>query len=287
MGNEIVYKLKHTEISGLQWLPTNNSNLNILSLHGWLDNAASFVSLSPHFFEYSHVAIDFAGHGSSMHRPEGCFYNLWDYVLDVVAILNQSKQSVWLVGHSMGGAVAMLVAAIAPDKVRGLVVLDNVGALSGSIEQRVATLQRSINKMSKHRPDRGTNYPDKKSMILARMNGFTKLSKQASTFLVERGAKQNEKGVWSWRHDGKLTFPSPFRMDEESVEAFIKEIKCPTLVLLAKGGIYQNDEDFVNKRLAQFSWVKSKWLEGNHHFHLEPESCFSVAEEIQHFIDQN
>jgi hypothetical protein len=33
--------------------------------------------------------------------------------------------------------------------------------------------------------------------------------------------------------------------------------------------------------------VKLKWLEGNHHFHLEPESCFAVATEIQRFIDQN
>ena len=287
MGNEIIYKLKHTEIAGLQWLPKHETDVRVLSLHGWLDNAASFTSLSPHLSDFSHVAIDLSGHGLSMHRPEGCFYNLWDHALDVVSILNQCKQSVWLVGHSMGGAVAMLVASIAPDRVRGLVVLDNVGALSGSVDQRVTTLQRSINKMAKHRPGRGTHYSTKEAMVLARMDGFTKLSKQASTYLVERGAQSNNEGVWSWRHDTKLTFPSPFRMDEESVEAFIREIKCPTLVLLAEEGIYKSDRAFANNRLAQFPWVKSKWLEGNHHFHLEPESCFSVATEIQRFIDQN
>ncbi|MEP0072457.1 MAG: alpha/beta hydrolase [Marinomonas sp.] len=287
MGKDIVYKLGHTEISGLQWLPKNASALKIFSLHGWLDNAASFTNLSPHFSEFSHVALDLAGHGFSQHRPDGGFYHLWDYVLDVVSILNQSNQSVWLVGHSMGGAVAMLVAAIAPDKVRGLVILDNMGPLSGSPENRVTTLQRSINKMTKHRKDRGTNYPSKEAMVLARMDGFTKLSKAASNLLVERGAKQNPDGIWSWIHDGKLTFPSPFRMDEASIESFIQEIKCPTLALIAKDGIYKDEIVLVEQRAVQFPWIKLKWLDGNHHFHLEPDTCFSVASEIQQFIDQN
>lgn len=282
-----MYKLAHTELSGLQWLPKKASDLKVLSLHGWLDNAASFSSLSPHLSDFSHVALDFAGHGLSMHRPAGSFYHLWDYVLDVVSILNQSKQSVWLVGHSMGGAIAMLVAAVVPDKIRGLIVLDNMGPLSATPSTRVATLQRAVNKMAKYRLGRETCYSSKHAMIKARMEGFTSLSHDASKMLVERGAKQNAQDDWVWRHDGKLTFPSPFRMDEESVEAFIKEIKCPTLALVAKGGIYQNDHPLVEKRAAQFPWIKLKWLEGNHHFHLEPDTCLSVATEIQRFIDQN
>ncbi|ETX11549.1 hydrolase [Marinomonas ushuaiensis DSM 15871] len=287
MGNEIVYQLPHTEVAALQWLSIDSSALKVVSLHGWLDNAASFSNLSSHLFDFSHVALDLAGHGRSQHRPAGSFYHLWDYVLDVVSILNQSKQSVWLIGHSMGGAVAMLVAAIAPDKVRGLIILDNMGPLSGSPKDRVATLQRAVNKMTKHRLDRATLYPTKEAMVLARMNGFTRLSKLASGPLVERGAKEGVDGVWRWNHDGKLTFPSPFRMDEESIEAFIKDIKCPTLALMAKDGIYKGDTLLVEKRAAEFPWIKLKWLEGNHHFHLEPSTCFSVATEIQKFIDQN
>ncbi|MCB5161844.1 alpha/beta fold hydrolase [Marinomonas algarum] len=287
MGNEIIYKLPHTELSGVQSLPKKASDVKILSLHGWLDNAASFANLSPHLSEYSHVALDFAGHGFSFHRAPGSFYHLWDYVLDIVSILNQSKQSVWLIGHSMGGAVAMLVAAIAPDKVRGLVVLDNMGPLTGEPVDRVATLNRAVQKMTKHRLDRQWRYATKDAMVSARMAGFTQLSRQASALLVERGAMQSEDSSWTWRHDSKLTFPSPFRMDEASVEAFIQEIKCPTLALVAKQGIYEENHALVEARAAQFPWIKLKWLEGNHHFHLEPESCLAVAEEIQQFIDQN
>jgi pimeloyl-ACP methyl ester carboxylesterase len=287
MGNEIVYKLPHTQLAAIQWLPKNTSALKVLSLHGWLDNAASFSNLSPYLVEYSHVALDLPGHGASQHRPAGSFYHLWDYVLDVVSILNQSKQSVWLIGHSMGGAVAMLVASIAPDKVRGLIVLDNVGPMAGEPTDRVVTLQRAVNKMAKYRSDREVNYSSKDAMVKARMDGFTKLSNEASRVLVDRGSVEKEEGVWAWRHDGKLTFPSPFRMDEGGVEAFIQQIKCPTLVLIANDGIYKNKYELVERRAAHFPWVKLKWLEGNHHFHLEPDSCFAVATEIQQFIDQN
>lgn len=287
MGNEIVYKLAHTELAGLQWLPKKISDLNVLSLHGWLDNAASFSNLSPYLSDFSHIAVDLAGHGKSLHRSEGSFYHLWDYVLDVVSILNQSKQSVWLIGHSMGGAVAMLVAAVAPDKVRGLILLDNMGPLTACPSDRVATLHRAVHKMAKFQPNRKTAYHSKAAMVSARMAGFTSISCNAAQLLVERGSNNSIDGVWSWRHDGKLTFPSPFRMDEASVEAFIKEIKCPTLALVAKEGIYANDSQFVQKRAAQFSWIKLKWLDGNHHFHLEPDTCFSVATEVKRFIDQN
>lgn len=287
MGNEVVYRLAHTEIAGMQWLPKRASDVKILSLHGWLDNAATFSALSPYLSDYSHVALDLAGHGLSQHRSAGSFYHLWDYVLDVVFILNQSKHSVWLIGHSMGGAVAMLAASIAPEKVRGLIILDNMGPLSGTPSDRVTTLQRAVNKMAIFRASRATVYPSKEAMVVARMKGFTNLSRAASVPLVDRGAYLNSHGEWQWRHDGKLTLPSPFRMDEGSIDAFIREIKCPTLALVAKEGIYADSQQHVQNRADQFPWISLKWLEGNHHFHLEPNSCFSVANEIQKFISQN
>lgn len=287
MGNDIVFTLEHAQLSGVQWLSSNPSALKVLSLHGWLDNAASFINLAPYLNDFNHVAVDMAGHGLSEHRAQGCFYHLWDYVLDIVSILNLSNQRSWLIGHSMGGAVAMLVAAIAPEKVRGLIVLDNMGPLTATASDRVVTLQRSVQKMIKHRKGRYTNYPTMDDMVLARMDGFTQLSKSAALPLVKRGGMCAPNGNWIWRHDNKLTYPSPFRMDESSVEAFIKEIKCPTLALVAKEGVYAQNRELVERRASQFPWIKLRWLDGNHHFHLEPETAQSVAEEIHKFIDQN
>ena len=180
----------------------------------------------------------------------------------------------------------MLVAALAPEKVRGLIILDNMGPLSASPHERVVTMQRAMQKMLKYRGDRQVRYPQLADLVHARMQGMTKLSEAAATPLVRRAAQETEHG-WHWRHDPKLTFPSPFRMDEAAVEAFISEIKCPTLALVAEEGIYQDNLTLVKKRSEAFPWIKLEWLPGGHHFHLEPSTATLVAQQITKFIDQN
>ncbi|MBM6550192.1 alpha/beta fold hydrolase [Marinomonas ostreistagni] len=286
MPQETTYCLGHTKLAALQWLSGKDDAQPILLLHGWLDNAASFCHLAPNFKEYDVTALDLAGHGRSQHRPPGSFYHMWDYALDVISLLQQSQQPVWLMGHSMGGGVAMLVAALAPEKVRGLIVLDSLGPATAQPHERVKTMRRAIQKMLKQRAARSAQYTTQAALIEARMQGFTKLSYAAAKPLVERGA-DCVGGEWSWRADQKLSYPSPFRMDDAAVTAYIDEIQCPTLLLLAKQGIFQNALQEVQQSVAAFKGLTLEWLPGNHHFHLEPDTSLQVAQEIRQFIDQN
>lgn len=285
MCSETAFNIGHTKLAAKQWLSSNPNALRVLMLHGWLDNAATYSHLAPHLAEYNLTALDFAGHGLSDHRPDGSFYHLWDYALDVISVLNLSTQSIWLIGHSMGGAVAMLVAALAPDKVRGLIILDSMGPATNTPDQRVITMQRAIQKMLKQ-SGRFSRYPSQEDLIYARMRGFTELSYAAAKPLVERGSTVLN-GEWVWRADYKLSFPSPFRMDDAAVEAFIQSIKCPTMALVANQGIYTQQQELVESRAKAFPWIKLKRMDGNHHFHLEPETAVDIAEEIHRFIDKN
>ena len=47
----------------------------VLALHGWLDNAASFLPLSAHLDGIDLVAPDLPGHGTSAHLPAGADYS--------------------------------------------------------------------------------------------------------------------------------------------------------------------------------------------------------------------
>ena len=47
----------------------------VLALHGWLDNAASFVPLAPELPGLDLVAPHLPGHGASDHLPPGTDYS--------------------------------------------------------------------------------------------------------------------------------------------------------------------------------------------------------------------
>lgn len=89
-------------------------------LFGMLDNwQTAGKGLADH---YQVFLVDLPNHGRSPHREE---FNYPLVAEDVVSfIASQSLDGAHLVGHSMGGKVAMQVALSHPDMVRKLVVVD-------------------------------------------------------------------------------------------------------------------------------------------------------------------
>ena len=74
-------------LEALHW--RNPGAPRILCLHGWLDNAASFIPLADSLAGFELLALDFAGHGLSSHRPEDSRYYFADYVFDVDQVMQQ------------------------------------------------------------------------------------------------------------------------------------------------------------------------------------------------------
>mgnify|MGYP006388282055 CR=1 FL=1 len=91
------WQVNNLQLAGLSWGEPGEKPL--LALHGWLDNAASFIPLLPLLEKYHVVALDFAGHGGSEHRAAG-----YDYVFEF--------------GH--GGHNGKHGGAILPDSLRWL-----------------------------------------------------------------------------------------------------------------------------------------------------------------------
>ncbi|WP_369695270.1 alpha/beta fold hydrolase [Salinicola salarius] len=103
-----------------------------MALHGWLDNAATFSRLAPALataLGIRLVALDLPGHGHSPHRGVRAEYPLWGYMPDVLEAVDALKlNSATFVGHSMGAGVASLIAAAAPERVDGLVLIDGLAS---------------------------------------------------------------------------------------------------------------------------------------------------------------
>ena len=107
----------------------------ILMIHGWTCRHTDWQAQWQHL-EGRHelLAIDLPGHGETP-ADQRDTWSMPAFAQDVLATLERLKsQDVVLMGHSMGGTVALEAAALAPERVRGVILADtfliNYGALS-------------------------------------------------------------------------------------------------------------------------------------------------------------
>ncbi len=101
----------------------------LVMLHGWMDVAASFQFVVDALHtERLVLALDFRGFGLT-ETPAADSYWFPDYLGDLEAVLDSllPEQKFDLLGHSMGGNVAMLYAGVRPERIRKLVNLEGFG----------------------------------------------------------------------------------------------------------------------------------------------------------------
>jgi pimeloyl-ACP methyl ester carboxylesterase len=95
----------------------------LMMLHGGAWRWQEYLSVIPSLGQRWHVhALDLRGHGRSGWVPEP--YRLQDFTKDNVEFLDRLNAPAVLVGHSVGGAIALMVAAQRPDKVRAVIIED-------------------------------------------------------------------------------------------------------------------------------------------------------------------
>ena len=98
----------------------------VVLLHGWCCDQ-SYWSKQVEALQdgYRVVTLDLGGHGKSGMEREG--WPLMAYGADVAAVLDQlGLRRVVLVGHSMGGSVALETARLRPESVIGVVGVDSL-----------------------------------------------------------------------------------------------------------------------------------------------------------------
>ncbi len=262
---EIRLPLAGGELAALSW--PNPGAPRLLCLHGWLDNAASFLPLAPLLSEFDLVALDFAGHGKSAHRPRGTHYYMLDNVFDVDAALDAlGWERCHLLGHSLGGVVACALAAAAPERATRLVALDSIGPLSASPAHTLERLRRSLR--SVRRPSRGLRDFDSIEQAAQARCAVADISAPAAGLICERALERRD-GHYRWRTDPALNWHSPLLMTEEQVLDMLGGIQAPTLTIHALPLSSWTDEETVQRRFRAVPDCISESVEGNHHFHMD------------------
>jgi pimeloyl-ACP methyl ester carboxylesterase len=258
------------------------SGVPTLALHGWLDNAASFDALAVRLPELQLCALDLPGHGLSEHRPPGASYHFVDYVPDVLAAADALGWPRFaLMGHSLGAGIATLLAAVAPERVLRVVLIEGLGPAASPPEDAPAVLRRALAESQRAGRPARTLYPTFEDAVQARMHGIGKLSAPAARVLCQRGLEHAADG-YRWRNDRRLYAGSRLRMSEAQVLAFVREMSVPTLLIRAEPGL-ATDPRAQQARIDTHPDLRVERIPGSHHLHME-DQCARVAELIGAFI---
>ncbi|WP_192246248.1 alpha/beta fold hydrolase [Mesorhizobium silamurunense] len=114
---------RFADVGGLDlaYVEVGGSEPPLVLVHGFTDTSRSFSLLAPHLSGRRLIMPDLRGHGASQ-TGKGCA--VADFAEDIAGLIRSLRLArPVVVGHSLGGMVAIQLAARHPELVGGLVVL--------------------------------------------------------------------------------------------------------------------------------------------------------------------
>lgn len=257
----------------------------LLALHGWLDNAASFIPLAPYLHRFNLVALDLPGHGASAHRAPGYDYAFVDWIHDVLDALDAlGWKRAHLLGHSMGAAIATLVAAAAPERVHKFAAIEALGPLSGEAAQAGKSLREAVatRRSASFRPRKVI--ADIDTAVDARL-AVGSMSRDAARLIVGRNLAPAGTGGegFVWRSDARLTMPTHLRITEAATRSILRAVEAPTLLIAADPAPPYFTPELRDGRMGCLRDGRLIVVPGGHHLHMEqPET---IAPLLRAFLD--
>jgi len=265
----IEYKLELAgcNCSVAEWNPSGKTL--VFGLHGWLDNLATFETLAASMPDVRLIAVDSPGHGHSAHLEPGRAYYFIDGLFLIDDLIEHFHlDSVNLLGHSMGGAIATIYAATQPDRVNKLLLIEALGPVTSPVEESQSALCKALVQRRALKNKRKPVYESFEQALAVRAE-VSEIQPDLIKPLVERALTCVE-GGYTWRADSRLRIPSTLRMSEDQLRSILPSIKAPTLMVEAKSGLLQAaNAQYIQDRKELVKDLKVHLLPGGHHLHLE------------------
>lgn len=261
-------------VAGIRQRDPQASDLpRLLCVHGWLDNANSFLPMMPYLPAFDLVAIDLPGHGYSDALSAG--YNLHELSYQLTRIIQALGWShCHVMGHSLGGCIAPLLAVSNKAIVSTLTLIEASGPLSETADQLPARMARSLEDRLSPSRYQSRIFASKDDAVASRMKAAKMLGTSAR-LIIDRQLKQTEQG-YRWRFDPRWRMASVQYQSEEQVRAVLSAVACPTLTVIADSG-YLCDRPETEQRLNCLQQRTNAMLPGHHHIHMDTPEPVATA----------
>lgn len=236
--------------------------LHSMAAHGhWWDWTAPLLTHDRHA-----VALDFRGHGASQ-WAEPPAYGFIDHVSDVVAVMDAlGWRAPFVIGHSLGGYVAAYLAALHPDRVARLVIVDILTSWTEEMQDHV--------RRRAERPSAEFAGPGEAGSRFRLTPPETNAPADWLQHLGEAGAVERRPSVWVYGFDRRALLHPPI-----DPWPFLGGVMCPTLVVRGERSTIMSRDQWLRVtttvKLGEFAEVKGAF----HHLIVDdPPQFVSIVE---------
>jgi pimeloyl-ACP methyl ester carboxylesterase len=252
----------------LTWGEPAPGRVPLVMVHGWMDVAASYQFVVDAFaHDHFVIAPDWRGYGLTG-SPDADSYWFPDYLADLDFLLDHYSPDapVNLVGHSLGGNIAMQYSGCRPGRIQRLVNLEGFGMAATRPSQaptRYATWMDELKAF--HRGDIELKTYDSADGVAARLMKTNKrLTQDKADWLARHWAREDAQGRWRILGDAahKITNAQLSRVEE--VLEIYQRISAPVLAVEAS-----------DNHLSQ--WWKGKFTLAEYHERLRSVRQVTIA----------
>ena len=204
----------------------------LILIHGGRDHGRNWDRVALALNDrYTIYAPDLRGHGDSGWAL-GSMYSLPEFVLDVATLVAElGEDPLTVIGHSLGGAIALQYAGTFPDRVLKVVAIEGLGP--PMIEHQPAHLRMRhwidhMHEMERRQPRRYASVEDATHQML---EANPHLTAEMAHHLTLHGTRDNDDGTLSWKFDNYVHIRSPYEFNLEDAQDIWSRIQAPVLLI--------------------------------------------------------
>jgi pimeloyl-ACP methyl ester carboxylesterase len=139
------FTVDDTSLAWDRWGDAAGGALPLFLCHGYSGSSHDWALVAEDLaHDRDVVTVDHRGHGRSQKLGSVDHYSIERIATDLIALLDTEVGPVDLLGHSMGGAVAIRVTLARPDLVRSLVLMDTSGWSFRPLDEGVAAMMAAF-----------------------------------------------------------------------------------------------------------------------------------------------
>jgi len=193
--------------------------------HWWIHIAAGYAN------RYRVAALDMSGHGDSGRRESYSLEGWTDEVMAVIADSGMSGNPV-IVGHSMGGFVAIVTAALHSDSLAGVIVCDSP-VTEPDPEIDAARVGQAFGRPRVY---------EKSEQALARFRTVPPQEHYLDYVMADLGPRSLRKveGGWSWKFDHRV-FGAFDGNPRAIARPYLADVHCRLALLRSQYGLVTED----------------------------------------------